>query len=80
MFVTAPLRFIENVLKCGTATFATWRQRTLYDNNCFIILYFVSGKVEQNESVNSWISSIEGALLSNSASSVSFVLIISSPT
>ena len=22
----------------------------LYDNNCFIILYFVSGKVEQNES------------------------------
>jgi hypothetical protein len=37
------------VLKCGTATFATWRQRTFYDNNCFIILYFVSGKVEQNE-------------------------------
>jgi hypothetical protein len=27
------LRFIENVLKCGTATCATWRQRTLYDNN-----------------------------------------------
>jgi hypothetical protein len=24
---------------------------TYYDNNCFIILYFVSGKVEQNESV-----------------------------
>jgi hypothetical protein len=40
---------------------------TYYDNNCFIILYFVSGKVEQNESVTSWISSIEGALLSNSA-------------
>ena len=74
----APLRFIENVLKCGTATFATWSQ--LYDNNCFIILYFVSGKVEQNESVTSWISSIEGALLSNSASLVSFVLIISSPS
>jgi hypothetical protein len=61
----APLRFIENVLKCGTATFATWSQ--LYDNNCFVILYFVSGKVEQNESVTSWISSIEGALLYNSA-------------
>jgi hypothetical protein len=49
MFVTAPLRFIENVLKCGTATFATWRQRTLYDNNCFIILYFVSGKERKNK-------------------------------
>ena len=24
--------------------------QTLYDNNCFIILYFVSGKVEQNKS------------------------------
>ena len=46
----ALLRFIENVLKCGTATFPTWRQRTLYDNNCIIIFYFVSGKVEQNES------------------------------
>jgi hypothetical protein len=45
---TAPLRFIENLLKCATAIFATWRQRTLYDNNCFIILYFVSVKVEQN--------------------------------
>jgi hypothetical protein len=43
------LRFIENVLKSGFA--ATWRQQTLYDNNCFIILYFVSGKVEQSESL-----------------------------
>ena len=44
------MSYIENVLKCGTATFPTWRQRTLYDNNCIIIFYFVSGKVEQNES------------------------------